>query len=167
MSNVIQGNVIKVGMADLNIACVPDQLKTIGLGSCVGIVLYDPMQKIGGMAHVMLPTSELSREKDFNPAKYADTAIPLLIQKMSAKGAHVNRMKAKLAGGAQMFSFHQSSEAMRIGPRNVKACEQMLGSLNIQILAAETGGSHGRTIGFNVQTGILSIRTVNQGIKEV
>jgi chemotaxis protein CheD len=159
-------NIIKVGMADLNVAKSPDRIRTTGLGSCVGVVLFDSQNKIGGMAHVMLPDSSLSKGI-VNVAKYADTAIPKLIEDMEKAGANRRKLVAKLAGGAQMFSFSVASDAMRIGPRNVEACKIALHEARIPILAEDTGGNCGRTIELDSSTGILNIRTVNQGVKEL
>jgi chemotaxis protein CheD len=159
-------NIVKVGMADLNIAKSPDRIRTTGLGSCVGVVLFDSQNKIGGMAHVMLPDSSLSKGI-VNVAKYADTAIPKLIEDMEKAGANRRKLVAKLAGGAQMFSFSVASDAMRIGPRNVEACKIALQEARIPIIAEDTGGNCGRTIELDSSTGILNIRTVNQGVKEL
>ncbi|WP_047151666.1 chemotaxis protein CheD [Aneurinibacillus tyrosinisolvens] len=159
-------NIVKVGMADLNIAKSPDRIRTTGLGSCVGVVLFDSQKKIGGMAHVMLPESSLSKGT-LNMAKYADTAIPKLIDDMEKAGANRRKLVAKLAGGAQMFSFSSTSDTMRIGPRNVEACKSALNEARIPILAEDTGGNCGRTIELDSNTGVLNIRTVNQGVKEL
>lgn len=160
-------NIVKVGMADLNVALAPDRLRTSGLGSCVGLTLFDPTSKVAGLAHVMLPSSELSKQGELNEAKYADTAIPLLIQKMKELGANPRKLQSKMAGGAQMFVFQSTNDSMRIGPRNVEACKEMLQKFNIPLLAEDTGGNCGRTIEFITESGILNIRTVNQGVKEV
>jgi chemotaxis protein CheD len=159
--------VIKVGMADLNVAISPLRLRTSGLGSCVGVAVFDPVKKIAGLAHVMLPSSELAKQEQVNEAKYADTAIPLLLRLMKEQGGDVRRFRAKLAGGAQMFVFRSSSDTMRIGPRNVDACKEQLSKLGVPIVAEDTGGNCGRTIELDAQSGILNIRTVNQGTKEV
>jgi chemotaxis protein CheD len=155
-------NVIRVGMADLNVAESPDSLRTTGLGSCVGIALYDPHTKIAGLAHIMLPTSNNVDEK--NKAKYANTAVPLLIEMMEKRGANKKRIVAKLAGGAQMFTFAGQSDLMRIGPRNVEACKVALSMFEIQIIAEDTGGNCGRTIELNCLDGSLLIRTAKQGV---
>lgn len=164
---MIQNNLVKVGMADLNIATNGDILKTTGLGSCVGLTLYDPKQNVAGMAHVMLPSSEIARETNINLAKYADTAIPELIERMIKAGAYVERMKAKMAGGAQMFAMSGHTDSLRIGPRNVESCILMLNKFKIPILSQDTGGSFGRTIEFDSTNGILSIRSVQFGTKEI
>lgn len=158
---------IKVGMADLNVTAVTGILKTTGLGSCVGVTVYDPRTKVAGMAHVMLPSSEIAKEGNFNRAKYADTAIPELVKRMTQLGAVHSRMVAKLAGGAQMFAFQTANDMMRIGPRNVESCKDQLKRLNIPIVAEDTGGSSGRTIELYSDSGVLVLRTVQQGVKEL
>lgn len=158
--------IVKVGMADLNIATSPNRLRTTGLGSCVGLTLYDPRTHIIGMAHIMLPSSDLARGRN-NTAKFADTAIPELIGRMEQAGATRSRLIAKMAGGAQMFSFAIHSDLMRIGQRNVEACKAELNKLKIPILSEDTGGNVGRTIELDSTTGILFIRTVNKGETEI
>lgn len=164
---MIQDNLIKVGMADLNVAHLTGVLKTTGLGSCVGVTLYDARAKVAGMAHVMLPSSDIARDGALNTAKYADTAIPELISMMVGLGAAVNRMEAKLAGGAQMFAFATNHDTMRIGPRNVESCKEMLKKYAIPIKGEDTGANYGRTIEFDCETGVLVIRSVQKGIKEL
>ncbi|TMV52055.1 chemotaxis protein CheD [Paenibacillus mesophilus] len=158
---------IKVGMADLNVTAGTGILKTTGLGSCVGVTIYDPKTKVAGMAHVMLPSSDIAKEGNFNVAKYADTAIPEMVKRMNRLGAINSRMVAKMAGGAQMFAFHTTSDTMRIGPRNVESCKDQLKRLSIPVIAEDTGGSFGRTIEFYPDNGILVLRTVQQGVKEL
>ncbi|MFS0839332.1 chemotaxis protein CheD [Paenibacillus sp. UNC499MF] len=162
-----QQTIIKVGMADLNVGMPGGVLKTTGLGSCVGLTLFDGFAKVGGMAHVMLPTSEIAREGTVNIAKYADTAIPELIDRMTRLGASINRMEAKLAGGAQMFAFAGGGDTMRIGPRNVEACKDMLIRYKIRVKGEDTGQNYGRTIELNCDTGVLTIRSVQHGLKDL
>lgn len=161
-----EGKAIKVGMADLNIAEAPDTLITLGLGSCVGIVLYDPIFKVGGMAHIMLPDSTQIKNNS-NLAKFADTAITVLIDKMTRVGARKPHLVAKLAGGAQMFDFKQTSEVMRIGYRNAVAARNILESLNIPIIASDIGENYGRTIELHTTTGALMVKTINHGLSEI
>ncbi|PZD93345.1 chemotaxis protein CheD [Paenibacillus sambharensis] len=158
---------IKVGMADLNIAAEGEVLKTTGLGSCVGLTLYDSTAKVAGMAHIMLPSSEIAREENFNKAKYADTALPMLIEHMLKLGASIGRMTAKIAGGAQMFMFAGQQDTMRIGPRNVETCKTLLGGYSIRLAAEDTGANYGRTIELDSSNGILLIRSVQHGVKEL
>jgi chemotaxis protein CheD len=162
MNNTI--NVIKVGIADLNLVRSPDRIRTSGLGSCVGVVIFDEQTKIGGLAHIMLPDSSLAKTETFNKAKFADTAIPLLTKMLINEGALRKRLKAKIAGGAQMFLFPSKNEIMRIGPRNVEAVKKQLKRENIPIVAEDVGGNSGRTIEFDPSTSLLEIRTVNKGV---
>lgn len=159
--------IIKIGMSELGVVKPPDRIRTTGLGSCVGVVIYDQSKKVAGMAHVMLPDSSLAKNGEVTIGKYADTAIPELIRQMIQQGASIHQMKAKIAGGAQMFTFLSGNDKMRIGPRNVEACRAELQKNNIAVVAEDTGGNSGRTIEFNVETSMLQIRTVNQGVKEV
>ncbi|ADO56087.1 chemotaxis protein CheD [Paenibacillus jamilae] len=160
-------SIIKVGMADLNVTSNPNSIRTTGLGSCVGLTLYDPHLKLAGMAHVMLPSSDIAREGQLNIAKYADTALPELLERMLKLGAERRRLIAKMAGGAQMFAFAGSGDTMRIGPRNVESCKEMLVDLGIPLIAEDTGGNYGRTIELNSETGVLNIRSVQKGVKEL
>ncbi|KIY21517.1 MULTISPECIES: chemotaxis protein CheD [Mesobacillus] len=155
--------IIKVGIADMNIAKVPDLIRTTGLGSCVGVVLFDQRAELAGLAHVMLPDSSFSRAEPLNKAKFADTAIKELLEVMIQSGAKQVSIKAKIAGGAQMFQFSGSSDMMRIGPRNVEAVLQQIKELRIPLIAQDVGGNSGRTIEFDPKTGLLQIRTVNKG----
>lgn len=159
-------NVIKVGMADLQTSRHPCVLTTLGLGSCVGIALYDPGRKVVGLAHVMLPSS-LQARNNANIAKFADTAIAKLVEDMINIGACKSQITAKLAGGAQMFTFNDASEMLRIGARNVSASKEMLQLLKIPILAEDTGGNYGRTIEINSESGKLMIKTIGHGVKEI
>lgn len=159
--------VVRVGISDLNIVTAPGTIRTSGLGSCVGAVIYDLQNKIAGLAHVMLPDSSLTKQENFNRFKYADTAIPYLIDLLIKNGAKRYALKAKIAGGAQMFSFSSDSQIIRIGPRNVEAVRKVLKEHNIPIVAEDVGGSSGRTIEFDPETGKLKIRTVNKGEKYI
>ncbi|WP_047981249.1 chemotaxis protein CheD [Ornithinibacillus contaminans] len=159
-----QQTVIKVGIADLNIVTAPDVIRTSGLGSCVGVVLYDPYKHIAGMAHVMLPDSKLGKQETLSAYKYADTAIDILVDQLCAKGIRKTQLQAKLAGGAQMFQFNSSNDIMRIGERNTEAVLQKLREHAIPVVASDVGGNFGRTIEFDPLTAKLKIRTINKGI---
>lgn len=153
-------------MADMNICTAPDVITTLGLGSCVGIILYDPGTKISGMVHVMLPDSTKIMNNE-NKAKFADTGIDSLIQMMVKAGANRQAFVSKIAGGAQMFAFGSNNEMMRIGDRNVEATKQKLKELGIRILAQDTGLNYGRTIEFHPATGELHIRSVGKERKVI
>lgn len=158
--------VIKVGMADLKVTSPPEVLSTLGLGSCIGICLYDPVTKVSGLAHIMLPSSQTIRNNS-NRAKFADTAISDMINVMVTKGANKRRLVGKIAGGAQMFSFSSSNDMMKIGARNADAVRSILKDLGIPIKADDTGGNFGRTIEFYPEDGRLLIKTIGHGTKTV
>ncbi|MEA3320130.1 MAG: chemotaxis protein CheD [Bacillota bacterium] len=157
--------VIKVGIAEMGIVKAPQLIRTAGLGSCVGVVIYDTTTKIAGMVHIMLPDSNLTRQTPINADKYADTGILHLVETLLLKGIKSYSMKAKIAGGAQMFQFSSASaDMMRIGPRNVEAVKEKLAALHIPLISEDCGGNNGRTIEFNPENGKLMIKTVNKGV---
>lgn len=159
-------DLIKVGMADMNTTFCPGVLTTLGLGSCVGICLYDTSTKISGMVHIMLPSSTQIKNNS-NLAKFADTGIAKLVEDMVKIGAKRSKLISKIAGGSQMFSFNDASDIMRIGARNVAATKETLKLLNIPLVAEDTGGNYGRTIELYSETGILLIKTIGYGTKQI
>ncbi|MCM1567365.1 MAG: chemotaxis protein CheD [Dehalobacter sp.] len=156
---------IVVGMADYKVGRAPDKLMTAGLGSCIGICVYDPSTQIGGMAHIMLPSSLESLQG--NPAKYADTCLAMMLEEMVKLGVMRSRLKAKMAGGSQMFSFGNKAPLLKIGERNAQAVEQELKKVGVPLLVYDVGGSFGRTITFDIQSGDLHVRTINHGEKVI
>ena len=158
---------IKVGMADLNICREPDCLTTIGLGSCVGVALYDSVTKITGLAHIMLPNSKEIKNNS-NIAKFADTGIAETLRLMEEAGAKRGRITAKIAGGACMFAFAmQSNDALNVGEKNVRSVKKVLEEFKIPILAEDTGLNYGRTIIIDSNTGILTIKAVGKPEKQI
>lgn len=154
--------IIKVGMADLNVCISPDTITTLGLGSCVGIAIRDPVTGIGGLAHIMLPDSTQIKDNS-NIPKFADTGIEELVRRIVIAGAVRSRLVAKIAGGAQMFAFQNNKTSMvRIGERNVEATKAKLMELQIPLLAEDTGKNFGRTVVFSPQTGEFWIRAVGK-----
>ncbi|NTV77591.1 MAG: chemotaxis protein CheD [Clostridiales bacterium] len=147
--------------ADLNICISPDGITTLGLGSCVGIAIRDPISKIGGLAHIMLPDSTQIKENS-NIPKFADTGINCLVEKIVQAGGNRKRLVAKIAGGAQMFAFQNKSALIRVGERNVDASKEVLKQLAIPILAEDTGENYGRTVIFFPETGDFVIRSVGR-----
>jgi len=159
-------DLIKVGMADYKTGRFPSSLISYGLGSCVGIALYDGINKIGGLSHIMLPDSTQARSAD-NPAKFANTALPLMLDEMIKMGAMRSRVTAKIAGGAQMFTFANATDVMRVGQRNAEAVRMLLKKMDIKIIADDTGGNYGRTVELKLDTGIYLVRTIDKGEKEL
>ena len=158
--------VIKVGMADLAVCLSPDSITTVGLGSCVGIAVRDPITKIGGLAHVMLPDSTQIKNNS-NIPKFADTGIEELVRLVVKAGANRTRLVAKLAGGAQMFAFSSGNNLVRIGEKNVEASKKKLKELGIPILSEDTGANYGRTVIFYPENGDYVIRSVNKEVKTI
>ena len=160
------GQMIKVGMADMNLCSAPDAITTLGLGSCVGIVLYDATKKMCGMVHVMLPDSTQIRNNQ-NRAKFADTGIEALLEELLKQGANRRCITAKIAGGAQMFAFSTNNDMLRVGERNFEATKRKLAQLGIPILAEDTGLTYGRTIEFFPENGSLIIKAVGKAVKAI
>lgn len=157
---------IKVGIADLNVGSSPDKLITVGLGSCIGIALFDSSKYIGGLAHIMLPDSKAFNTIN-NPLKFADLAIPILLDKVQNMGALKRNLRAKIAGGASMFNFTDKNMMMDIGCRNMNAVKETLEKLAIPIIGEDCGGNKGRTMIFHTLNGAVQIRTVGLGIKDI
>lgn len=155
---------IKVGMADYKVGKAPDKLITLGLGSCIGITLYDKKRKIGGMAHIMLPKNNNPEKRSL---KFADVAIDEMLKELFRMGVRILDLEAKLAGGAQMFSFNNSDEKKSIGYRNAVSVKNILKEKKLRILAEDTGGNFGRTIELNLEDGLLRIKTMGHGEKNI
>lgn len=149
-----------IGLAEYKITKAPNKLVTLGLGSCIGLVLFDPVIKIAGMVHIMLPSASDAITVT-NRFKFADTAVVDLIEQLKAAGAVVGRLKAKMAGGAHMFKTSSTLDVLNVGRRNAAMCSKVLKSLGITISGEDTGGSSGRSIEFCCQSMILSVRTVS------
>lgn len=155
-------NLINIGISDLNIAKPPGVLATYALGSCIGICLLDSAHKIGGLAHIMLPDSKEALNPSDNFRRYADTGIAELIELMKRNGASVSAMTAKIAGGAQMFQTKLQS--FNIGERNIAAVKRVLNQYRIRLIAEDTGSNYGRTVFFDVSTGIMQVKSVTNGV---
>ncbi|MBO5372506.1 MAG: chemotaxis protein CheD [Lachnospiraceae bacterium] len=158
--------VIRVGMADLNICKAPDTITTLGLGSCIGLTFYDPVAKVGGMVHYMLPDSTQMRNNS-NIAKFADTGIDELLKRVLSAGANRSRLVAKMAGGAKMFEVSGMSNVGNIGERNAIAAREKLKQLNIRLIAEDTGLNYGRTVELHCETGEFYIKSVGKPLKVI
>lgn len=159
-------NEVKVGIADLNLVLDPGTIMTIGLGSCIGIALYDRNKKVAGLSHIMLPDSTQFKSAS-NPMKFADSAIPLLVEKMKDQGCRKQNIVAKIAGGASMFNFSDKSIISDIGKRNSDAVKKALKEIGIPIIAEDTGGDKGRTMILEASTGKVTLKIVGKGTVEL
>ena len=155
-------NSFSVDIAKMKVARPPDLLYSLGLGSCVGVAIFDPLAKIGGLIHILLPSQKEFVGGAHTSTKFADSGIVELVEAMVRAGAARYRLKAKIAGGATMFASKSSLEISSIGKRNVQSCKDTLKALGIQIVAQDTGGTRGRTVYFDVETGELRIKMVDK-----
>ncbi len=153
---------LRVKVADYAVADGTALLVTVGLGSCVAIALHDPQARVGGLAHVLLPSTGMSQDRG-NRAKFPSTAVPLLCERMQALGARVGRIRAKIVGGASMFTSLLSSTGLQIGERNVVATRAALERAGIPIVAQEVGGDYGRSVYFHVHDGRLIVKSLRTG----
>lgn len=154
-------SIIKVRMADYAMCDVPQKITTIGLGSCVGIVLFDSRTGKCGMLHAMLPDSTRIRNNS-NRSKFVDTGLEDMLQELIKSGVNPRNLTAKMAGGAAMFEFTEESDVTSIGIQNVQAAKDLLQQCKIPLIAEDTGKNYGRTIIFDPETGDLTIRAVGQ-----
>jgi chemotaxis protein CheD len=154
-------------MADLVVSRHPAHLVTLGLGSCIGLVIYDQMSKTVGMVHIMLPDSREAKNIP-KPGKFADTAVPLLLDELAKLGVNKSQLRAKMAGGAQMFSMPGKDSAIfAVGARNTEATLKMLSSEGVRLVAQDTGGSKGRSVEFDTDTMKFTVKTLGLGTKEL
>jgi chemotaxis protein CheD len=149
-----------IGIAEKVVSKAPDKLVTLGLGSCVGLVLFDPVKKVGGLVHIMLPSAPTDVPVT-NKFKFADTAVEEMIRLITEAGGIRHQLQAKLVGGAHMFNNAYQTDVMGIGKRNVDICQRVLREHRIPIAAQDTGGSSGRSIEFSCEDNMLQIRTVS------
>ncbi len=157
---------ILVRVSDLRAASAGDTLLTIGLGSCVAIILHDATARVGGMAHVLLPSPALTRRND-SPGKVPQTAVPKLLEEMHALGASARRITARLAGGASMFASLSAPGTIQMGERNVVAARQVLHAHTLPIVGESIGGDYGRTVRLHVGTGRVEVSSVAHGQSEL
>lgn len=155
---------VRVGMADYKICKTPQKITTLGLGSCLGIILYDKSTGVCGMAHVMLPDSTRIPTQQDNRFKFMDTCLLDMYNELTkVQRIPSTKLEAKIAGGAKMFAHRSTNSMLNVGAQNVEAAKKMLSSWNIPIRAEDTGDRYGRTITFDPSTCELHIKTVGVG----
>ena len=162
----MSGRELVVRVADLRIGVAEDVLVTVGLGSCVAIVLYDAEARVGGLAHVLLPSPALARE-DGNPARFPQSAVPRMLELMRADGARPERITARLAGGASMFAALAPPGTVQMGERNLVAARQALSVNGVPLVGEAVGGDFGRTVRLRVRDGRVEVSTVAHGIQHL
>ena len=157
---------IIVRVADLRVGTGQDVLVTVGLGSCVAVLLYDPIARVGGLAHILLPSQALSRI-DQNAAKFPQTAIPHLMDLMAREGATPRRLTGRLVGGASMFASLAAPGTIQMGERNVVACRQVLHAQGIPLVGEAVGGDYGRTVKLRIADGKVEVSSVAHGVQSL
>jgi len=158
--------VINVSMAEVKTAKSPERLTTFPLGSCVAVMLYDEMTRIGSIAHIMLPDIKLAKSK-MNKAKFANTAVEIMLKEMIGLGAARERIKAKITGGSNMFSSIAPAHSMHIGLRNVAMVKNELKKRKIRLVAEDTEENYSRSVEFILETGMVRIKSAIRGIQEI
>lgn len=152
---------IRVGVADHAVGAGEARITTVGLGSCVAIVMYDASARVGGLAHVLLPVASAGRVPG-GPARYASTAVPMMLAELRAAGAG-RRVTAKLVGGASMFAALLPAGGVNMGERNVEAALQALARAGLPLVGRDTGGDHGRSVSLDLATGRVDVRSLKRG----
>jgi len=153
---------IVVRVSELIVTEAPATLMAIALGSCVAVALHDPTTRIGGLAHVLLPSQAMGRIAG-QPGRYAQTAVPALIERMIARGARTPSIVARLVGGASMFVSLSPPGTIQMGDRNVVAAREALHRHGIRLIGEAVGGDFGRTAAFDLETGRIMITSYNRG----
>jgi len=150
-----------VGIGQLSLSDRAEEpLVAIGVGSCIIVCAWDATRRLGGMAHVVQPSSSHGRPRE--DARYADQAVPLLLRQMSARGARTRALTVKLVGGASVL-IGGPPDGETLGAQNTRAVEQALGRNGLRVAAHDVGGRHGRTVTFDPGTGQVHIRTLGRG----
>jgi chemotaxis protein CheD len=158
----MQQEIIMVGMAELKVGKAPGQILSLGLGSCIGVCAYYAPKKIGGMAHIMLPSSSMVKDGSLNPGKFADTAIPLLIAEIEKLGGEKSQLVIKIIGGAQMFLGNSPDDRVSIGPQNITAVEAVCEKIGLRVAAKSVGGTAGKSVTLDLDTGKVEVRTLSE-----
>lgn len=153
----------KVGIAEYDVTTDGAVLTTSGLGSCIGVALYDATSALAGLVHVMLPLAD--EVADDNAAKFADAGTELLVEKLVEAGASRAGLQAKIAGGSDMLDFAEEGDG--IGQRNARVVRDTLGAHDIPVVAEDVGGDHGRSLRLEVDTGDLVVKCANRGSRRL
>ena len=157
---------LMVGLGEIKVTKEPSEILTcLGLGSCIGICAYDPIAKVAGMAHIVLPSSAGVTGK-VSP-KYADIGVPALLEAVTKQGGMTSRMIIKISGGAQMSLAGGHGNAFQIGAKNTAVVKEILAQKQFRIKGEDTGGNHGRTMRFYLETGKTIVTTAGKETREI
>lgn len=157
---------IVVGISDMKVSNTPgDILVTYSLGSCIGVAIWDPIAKVGGLLHYMLPDSSLDKDKaQSKPFMFADTGVPRLFKETYKFGAEKNRMVVKVVGGSQIMD---EAGVFNIGKRNYMVLRKIFWKNKIMIANEHVGGTANRTVSLDVATGVIRLKTSDSGEFEI
>lgn len=148
----------RVGIAEYRLASAPEILAAHGLGSCVAVTLYDPVRKVGGLAHALLP-APVPEVSDAHPATYVATAVQEMVVGLEGEGSSRADLVAKLVGGSRMFDNY-NARIVSVGERNLEKAFEVLAGLGIPVHGQETGGNCGRSLEFDLNNGEVKVRKV-------
>ena len=156
-------NILNVGMGEIKISKTPgDVIVAPGLGSCIGLIVFDPTTKVAAMAHVVSPDSSISRTPEIIPGKFGDTALTELIRLMTEYKCNKANLKVVIAGGSQMFNLEKGTNVLNIGMRNTISVKATINSNGLPLIASDTGGNRGRTLKIDVATCSITVRHVGE-----
>jgi chemotaxis protein CheD len=151
-----------VGVGALRVVSAPGRLRALGVGSCVAVALYDRARRQGGLAHVPLPSSAGHAGA---PAQFVDTALPLLVELLAARGSSAAELEAKAAGGASLLVGAEPSRATSIAARNVAELERALARLGIPLVGRELGGATARSVELDAASGELRVLSLPDRVR--
>lgn len=156
---------ITVGMGEVKLCSDPGEvLCALGLGSCIGVSMYEPQLKLAGMCHIVLPSSAVASGAVVEPGRYADTAVAELLRQMESAGAGKERIAVAVAGGAELFKLAGSEgSVLDIGRRNHDAAQAALDALGLTVLGTDVGGNCGRSLSLRVDKGVVTVKRLGQG----
>lgn len=152
---------ILVKVAEVQVLQGEAEFLCVGLGSCMGVALFDPVSDVAGMAHVVLPEAPENGSKE-RPGKCADSAIPHLLNTMERLGADRSRVVAAVAGGAQVCFGKQVPAPLALGARNAQAVQRTLEQCGVRCVGSDVGGNYGRTFSLETGSGKVTVRTPSE-----
>ena len=160
-------NILEIPMGGLGFTTPEKTVLQTFVGSCIAICLYDPSAKVAAMAHILLPKNNTNDPNPKPEAKFADVAIRIMLDRLKSSDAKINRLKAKMAGGANIFANEGRSNVFNIGGRNADAIKSLLDEQKIPIVAQDIGSTSGRWITFDVTSLEMKVKDRTKGVKVI